>query len=88
MNRDDTVASAEDILGDTAIGPILRLGSAMLRAASNLPEDDEITEEERRLVVQLEQEVDQAFGPGTSLHGRAVALYAIRDLAGGSSSEK
>lgn len=64
-----------------SVAGLMDLGSKMKQAASLLPDDAHVTDEEMRLVRALESEVDLSFGQDARLYGRAVALYAVRDLA-------
>lgn len=82
-------ANPDDVMLQASVEQQAKLiGLAMLRGLEHLPADDGVTDDERRLVEALEAEVEQAFGPGAALHGRAVALYAVRDLAAGAPPRK
>jgi uncharacterized UPF0146 family protein len=61
---------------DRALALAFRIVGVMQR----MPADMIVSVQEQKLVENLEAEVDQVFGPDARLHGRAVALYAVRDL--------
>lgn len=63
------------------INHLLHLATRLEEAAAHLPDDSQVTPEEMALVKALENEVDSCFGVDARLYGRAVALYAVRDLA-------
>ena len=84
----DTIGPAGHSFTEEEFDHALALAVRMVTAARTLPGDDDVTEQEKALVLNLEAEVDAAFGPDARLYGRAVALYAVRDLLGEPSCER
>lgn len=83
----NTVGPVDNRFTQEEFDHALALAVRMVAAARTLPGDADVTEQEKALALQLEAEVDAAFGPDARLYGRAVALYAVRDLLGEPSSK-